>query len=951
MLSSKVITVIEAGQVKPDIPEFEILGRIGGGSYGEVFLGRSVTGVLRAVKVVRREDFERDKTFEREFEGIKRYEEVSRDHIGLVDVFHVGRNDEEGFYYYVMELADDCETGPDIDIENYRPHTLAEELKRRPQNTIDDCVRVGALLAGALGHLHQARLTHRDVKPSNIIFVKGMPQLADVGLVARTGQRTFVGTEGYVPPEGPGTSSADLYSLAMVLYEMATGKDRLEFPELPTNLELPPTMNRDEWRRLNSVICRAGAPDPRKRFETGQGFAAALQRVIAEEETSHSGIGKMAAAAVILLGLFAAGIYFAVDQFRPDANPGDNDPNIGTLAGNSATNGTGSDPPFNPDNANPSSNGEEPSVGTPPPDNGAKGENPDTSVASNNGSSANGVFDPFDFSGNSLSNPGASIRPFTGDHGENVVISDADSMPDQPKNSDKNGGAKSAKGTAGPNLPPPPKPMAEFKLISRPEGATVWHEGRQIGRTPTGPLQFEPGQVKLVLKAEGYHDLDVSRKLKAGRNRPVPLEMLPDRRPKPGSNWENSLGITFKSEGGLFFSENEIEVEPFEQFLDESKRPVAIASIEGAVQVSDDDALWAFCDWMTERDRKRGFLDETQYYAPQRSGTEGKTSAFFCRVDDRFGSILVKSEPAGADVYLDGELVAQTPRMIENHRAGRIQVKIGRPGFETATVSGTISPNRIGELNAELERDASVVFGEPWEKNSLAMKLVPVGELMVSVFETRVSDFAAFLESDTANLEAPAPGFRQDADHPVAGVNADDARAFCRWLTRKERNEGLIQPYHEYRLPTDLEWSEFVGLKDLPGRETPENRDSKIPDVFPWGKGVWPPPENSGNFADESASPTLRRPVIPGYNDQFPKTSPAGQFDANSFGLYDLAGNVWEWVEDGYSGPDSDLYTARGGGWNVSDRQLLLSSYRNAVSPTWGRDNIYGFRCVLADTR
>ncbi len=87
-----------------------------------------------------------------------------------------------------------------------------------------ECVDLGIAIAGALGHLHRAGLTHRDVKPSNIIYVKGQAKLADVGLVASTGQRTFVGTEGYVPPEGPGTSSADLYSLAMVLYEMHTGK-------------------------------------------------------------------------------------------------------------------------------------------------------------------------------------------------------------------------------------------------------------------------------------------------------------------------------------------------------------------------------------------------------------------------------------------------------------------------------------------------------------------------------------------------------------------------------------------------------------------------------------------------------------------------------------------------------------------------------------------------------
>ena len=59
-------------------------------------------------------------------------------------------------------------------------------------------------LTSALEVLHEHGLAHRDIKPANIIFVHGAPKLADIGLVATAGQRSFVGTEGYVPPEGPG---------------------------------------------------------------------------------------------------------------------------------------------------------------------------------------------------------------------------------------------------------------------------------------------------------------------------------------------------------------------------------------------------------------------------------------------------------------------------------------------------------------------------------------------------------------------------------------------------------------------------------------------------------------------------------------------------------------------------------------------------------------------------
>ena len=124
---------MEIRTAAPRIPDHEVLRCIGKGSYGEVWLARAVTGTLRAVKVVRREDFELDRTFEREFEGIMKFEPVSREHPGLVHVLHVGRNDEEKFYYYVMELGDDRERGSRVDAADYEPRTLGTDkaIKQR----------------------------------------------------------------------------------------------------------------------------------------------------------------------------------------------------------------------------------------------------------------------------------------------------------------------------------------------------------------------------------------------------------------------------------------------------------------------------------------------------------------------------------------------------------------------------------------------------------------------------------------------------------------------------------------------------------------------------------------------------------------------------------------------------------------------------------------------------
>ena len=139
--------------------------------------------------------------------------------------------------------------------------------------------------------------------------------------------------------------------------------------------------------------------------------------------------------------------------------------------------------------------------------------------------------------------------------------------------------------------------------------------------------------------------------------------------------------------------------------------------------------------------------------------------------------------------------------------------------------------------------------------NTLGMKFVPVKgtEVLFSIWHTRVQDFEAFvkatghdatqgmysLRSDGWMRRGDTwkdPGFTQGPTHPVCGVSWHDAQAFCKWLTEKERKDGIIDQQQSYRLPTDAEWSQAVG-------------DTK----YPWGD-QWPPPQGAGNYADESSA-------------------------------------------------------------------------------------------------
>lgn len=253
---------------QPTIPGYTLLSPIGRGAYGEVFLAEDAAGRRLALKVVSPRPELTDKMLQRELGGLKRFLAVAESDPHLVRIHELIENLPCGGFAYAMELADSVHGHG---LADYAPLTLRHRLKTAGRLPVVECLQVAIGLSSALEHLHRQGLVHRDVKPGNVIFVHGQPKLADLGLVSGESDSTStVGTQGYHAPEGTRGPKADLFSLGKVLYEMATGCDRQDFPEIPPDFTT--FADSQQLLSLNPVFAKACAANPARRYANAGQF-------------------------------------------------------------------------------------------------------------------------------------------------------------------------------------------------------------------------------------------------------------------------------------------------------------------------------------------------------------------------------------------------------------------------------------------------------------------------------------------------------------------------------------------------------------------------------------------------------------------------------------------------------------------------------------------------------
>ena len=237
----------------------KLLISCGGGAYGDVYYCEDISGKKMAVKIVSKKKL--GDSWERELRGVINYRKITENAPGLLQIFHVEEDDES--FFYTMEAADSASS------TEYVPDTLTYRLQSGPLPQ-SDLLPVLSEVFDGIKLIHGAGFTHRDIKPDNILFVKGVPKLADIGLISSlSGTMTqLAGTLEFIPPEERCADSLnssdrdsrqrnDLYAFGKVTYCAVTGMDAGEYPRIPA--DLPLVLPVKYFLRLSFQLCRKEA--------------------------------------------------------------------------------------------------------------------------------------------------------------------------------------------------------------------------------------------------------------------------------------------------------------------------------------------------------------------------------------------------------------------------------------------------------------------------------------------------------------------------------------------------------------------------------------------------------------------------------------------------------------------------------------------------------------------
>lgn len=484
---------------------------------------------------------------------------------------------------------------------------------------------------------------------------------------------------------------------------------------------------------------------------------------------------------------------------------------------------------------------------------------------------------------------------------------------------------------------------ADVAFTTSPPGADVLVDGELLGTTPL-TAEIIQGRRDVILKLNGH------------------------------KAWQDDLDII----AGEDFSVPEVELEPADGLVFIRSNPSAasvtvggefqgLTPLEVALAPGQQHELTFF---------KNGYQSSKRLIRTE----PDQEMELSISLDPVLASVEVITEPADAELFVNGESRGSANQTIELMAAAQ-QIEIRREGYVPYSTEFTARPGLGQQIRvtlksleqARLEQIEPVITTVAGQRLKLfypgaftmgASRREPGRRANETLRDIRLDRPFYLAEREVTNAE-----FRLfDPEHnsgtvagltlnneaqPVVRVTWNQAALYCNWLSEQESlpafyqvTDGQVTGFNPeatgYRLPSEAEWA-WVARTDGSG------------DVlrYTWGDQL-PPPENAGNFGDATAQSYLGQ-VMFDYNDGFFATAPVASFAPNHHGVYDMAGNVAEWVHDYYGsvgafgsvevdplGPDGgEFHTIRGSSWAHGAITEMRLSFRDFGAEP--RDDV-GFR-------